>query len=163
MSVQSTYSYATARGIAGGIYDSYHYPVDSRFNEEENGKLGFGLGVVQGSIPGSNVVLPTAASTAALFEGVTVNGFSTQQDLEGMTTLFKGQNVGVMRHGRIWVQLATDAAPAYGGELHLIVSGDDAGKFATTGGVTVAGRFIGKADNGLAPVELYGTDAAANA
>lgn len=161
MSVQTTYGYATARGIAGGIYDSYHYPVDSRFNEEENGKLGFGLGVVQGSIPGSNITLPVEASTAAVFEGVTVNGFSTQQDLEGVTTLFKGQNVGVMRRGRIWVQLVADEAPAYGGELHLIVSGADAGKFATSGGVTIAGRFIGKADNGLAPVELFGTDSAA--
>ena len=36
MSVQKTYGFATSKGIAGGIYDMYHYPVDSRFNEEEN-------------------------------------------------------------------------------------------------------------------------------
>ena len=58
MAVQTSYGYATPKGIPGGIYDLYHYPVDSRFNEEDNGKLRFGVGVVKGSIPGSNVVLP---------------------------------------------------------------------------------------------------------
>lgn len=38
MSVQKTYGFATSKGVAGGIYDMYHYPVDSRFNEEENGR-----------------------------------------------------------------------------------------------------------------------------
>ncbi len=83
MSVQTTYGYATSKGIAGGIYDMYHYQVDSRFNEEPNGVLRFGVGVVAGSLPGSNVTLPTAESTAADFEGVVVNGFDRQQDLEG--------------------------------------------------------------------------------
>ena len=106
MAVQTSYGYATPKGIPGGIYDLYHYPVDSRFNEEDNGKLRFGVGVVKGSIPGSNVVLPTSASTAADFEGVTVNGFNQQHDLEGKVSINKNQNIGVMRHGRIWVRLA---------------------------------------------------------
>ena len=37
MSVQTKYTYKTGRGLPGGIYDMYHYPVDSRFNEEKNG------------------------------------------------------------------------------------------------------------------------------
>ena len=32
MGVQKTYGYATSKGVAGGIYDMFHYPVDSRFN-----------------------------------------------------------------------------------------------------------------------------------
>ena len=68
MGVQKTYSYATGKGVAGGIYDMFHYPVDSRFNEEENGKLHFGVGVVTGKVPGSSVALPTSASTADNFE-----------------------------------------------------------------------------------------------
>ena len=64
MGVQKTYGYATSKGVAGGIYDMFHYPVDSRFNEEATGKLHFGVGVVTGKVPGSSVALPTSASTA---------------------------------------------------------------------------------------------------
>lgn len=161
MSTQTTYGYATGKGLAGGIYDMYHYPVDSRFNEEENGKLRFGVGVVPGTIPGSNVKLPTAESTAAQFEGVIVNGFDRQQDLEGKLSILNNQNVGVMRRGRIWVRLAANVTPSYGNALHMIVDGDEAGCFATDGGVTIPGRFIGSASNGVAPVELYGIDGSA--
>lgn len=154
MGVQKTYGYATSKGIAGGIYDMYHYPVDSRFNEEENGKLTFGVGVVRGEVPGSGIALPTSASTAADFEGVVINGFDRQQDLDGKLYILNNQNVGVMRHGRVWVRLATGATPAYGDELHMIVEGAEAGFFAKEGGIAISGRFIGAANNGLAPVEL---------
>lgn len=160
MSVQTTYGYATGKGIAGGIYDMYHYPVDSRFNEEQNGKLRFGVGVVPGTLPGSNIALPTAESSAADFEGVVVNGFDRQQDLEGKLTILNNQNVGVMRRGRIWARLATGAVPSYGAALHMIVDGDEAGCFSNEGGMEIPGRFIGAACNGLAPVELYGVPAA---
>lgn len=156
MSAQTTYGFATAHGVAGTIYDLYHYPIDSRSNEEETGKLAFGMGVVKGTTEGSTVVLPTAASTAAQFEGVVVNGYNAQHDLEGKVFLMNNQSVGVMRKGRIWVQLATGAAPKYGDELHLVVDGTDAGRFTTTGGVTIAGRFLGAADNGVAPAEIDG-------
>lgn len=160
MSVQTKYGYATGKGIAGGIYDMYHYPVESRFNEEENGKLRFGVGVVRGSIAGSNITLPTAESTSAEFEGVVVNGFSNQHDLEGKVRIMNNQNIGVMRKGKIWVVLATDAEPVYGDPICMVVEGDEAGFFATEGGIEIAGRFIGSACNGIAPVELYGIDVA---
>lgn len=130
MGVQKTYSYATSKGVAGGIYDMFHYPVDSRFNEEATGKLHFGVGVVTGKVPGSSVALPTSASTADNFEGVVINGFDRQQDLEGKLYVLNNQNVGVMRRGRVWVRLATGAAPAYGDALHMILEGDEAGCFA---------------------------------
>ena len=163
MSVQTKYGYATGKGIAGGIFDMYHYPVDSRFNEEENGVLRFGVGVVKGSIAGSNIKLPAAGATAADFEGVVVNGFSNQHDLEGKVYIMNNQNVGVMRKGRIWVIVAEGEEPAYGDPVHLIAEGTDVGCFATSGGVEIAGRFIGSASRGVAPVELYGIDAAATA
>ena len=152
MGVQKTYGYATSKGVAGGIYDMFHYPVDSRFNEEATGKL-----------HGSSVALPTSASTADNFEGVVINGFDRQQDLEGKLYVLNNQNVGVMRRGRVWVRLATDAAPAYGDALHMIVEGDEAGCFAKEGGIAIPGRFIGAASNGVAPVELYGVPAASGA
>ena len=163
MSVQTKYGNATAKGIAGGIYDMFHYAVDSRFNEEANGVLRFGVGVVPGTIPGSNVKLPTAESTAAQFEGVVLNGFDRQQDLEGKLFILNNQNVGIMRRGRVWVRLATGAAPSYGDPVCMVTDGEEAGCFATEGGVTIPGRFIGSASNGVAPVELYGIDGSAEA
>ena len=163
MSVQTKYTYKTGRGLPGGIYDMHHYPVDSRFNEEKNGVLRFGVGVVPGTLPGSNIKLPTADSTAADFEGVVVNGFDRQQDLEGKVTILNNQNVGVMRRGRIWVRVVEGATPAYGGALHMVTDGADAGCFATVGGLEIPGRFLGPAQDGVAPVELYGTGASAAA
>ena len=90
MGVQKTYGYATSKGIAGGIYDMYHYPVDSRTNAAASGKLTFGMGVVPGDTPGSNVTIPTASSKATDFEGVLVNGFDRQQDLEGRLYILNG-------------------------------------------------------------------------
>lgn len=160
---QTKYNYAPSRGIAGGIFDSFHYPVDSRWNDEENGKLSFGIGVVRGSIEGTNIALPTEASVPIDFEGVIVNGFDRQMDLEGNLSILNNQNVGVMRKGKIWVKIDSNAAPAYGDELHLITSGENAGLFATEGGIKISGRFIGSADGNIAPVELYGIDDSAEA
>ena len=162
MSVQTTYGNATAKGLPGGIYDMYHYPVDSRFNEEKNGALRCGVGVVPGSLPGSNIVLPTGESTAADFEGVVVNGFTQQHDLEGKVYILNNQNVGVMRRGRIWARVGEGQNPAYGDALHLIVEGEEAGCFATSGGVEIPGRFIGGVSNGVAPIELYGITGSAD-
>lgn len=155
MSVQKTYGFANGRGIAGGIYDMFHYPVETRFNEEDNGVLRFGVGVVRGSIPGSNVLLPTEESTAADFEGVVVNGFSNQQDLEGKVFIMNNQNIGVMRQGKIWVRVAEDEAPAYGDAVYMVAEGEEAGFFGTEGDIAINARFIGAANNGLAPIELF--------
>ena len=163
MSVQTSYGNQTPKGVAGGIYDMFHYAVDSRFNEETDGVLRFGVGVVPGTLPGSNVKLPADDSTAAQFEGVVLNGYDRQQDLSGKLFILNNQNIGVMRRGRVWVRLAADAAPKYGDEVRLMTSGDDVGCFSTTGGLTIPGRFIGPASNGVAPVELYGTGGAAAA
>lgn len=156
MSAQTKYGFATAKGVPGGIYDMYHYPVDSRVNEEGNGKLRFGVGVVTGSAPGSKIALPGAESTDAVFEGITVNGFTAQHDLDGKVFILNNAAVGVMRHGRIWARVSEGSEPVYGKPLHMVVEGDEAGFFATEGGIEVPGRFIGGVNNGVAPVELYG-------
>lgn len=157
MSVQTTYGSVTPKGVAGGIFDMYYYQIDSRVNEEDSGKLRCGVGVVAGTIPGSNIKLPTTGKKAADFEGVVVNGFTNQHDLEGHVTVAGNASVGVMRKGRIWVRVKSDAQPKYGDALHLIVEeGADAGLFATEGGEEIAGRFLGPVNNGIAPAELYG-------
>ena len=117
----------------------------------------FGLGVVQGSKPGVNIALPETGATADKFEGITTNNRTTEYDLEGKLHIRNGAAVGVMRYGKIYVQVEEDDEPAYGDPVYLIINGDDAGRFtSTSSGDTIAvnARFIGGVDNGVAPVEL---------
>lgn len=158
---QMNYGYSTPIGEAGGIIDLAPYAIDSFTNEEETGKLKFGVGVVQGTAPGKQVKLPESDSTAGKFEGVVVNRRTTEYDLEGKIHIRKNATVGVMRYGRIYVRIAPDAAPAYGDPVWLMVKGENAGLFdkanTDTNGVQVKGRFLGSADTGrgIAPVELF--------
>ena len=158
MSAQTRYGYATPIGAPGGIVDLAPYAIDTFLNDEENGVLKFGMGVVQGSKPGVNVALPASGATSDKFEGVTTNNRTTEYDMDGRIFVRKGVGVGVMRYGRIYVRVKTGDAPEYGDPLLLIINGDDAGCFTSTedSGNTIAvnGRFLGGVDNGVAPVEL---------
>lgn len=168
---QLKYGYSTPIGEAGGIIDLAPYAIDSYVNEEDTGKLRFGVGVVQGTAPGKQVKLPVSASTAAKFEGVVVNRRTTEYDLEGNIHIRKDSAIGVMRYGRIYVRIATGVTPSYGKPLYMLNSGDEAGYFTTEASTTtgespntttvnhvaVKGRFLGEADTtrGIAPVELF--------
>ena len=165
MAVQTSYSYSTSRGIPGGIYDLSPRAVNSRMAEE---KMTFGIGVVQGSIPGSNIAVPTSAAAPADFDGISVNGGTQELDLEGKAVVQAGTTVSVMRYGRVWVRIEADAEIAYGDDLYLITDGDNAGRFTNkTSGETkiaVAGRFMGASGtDGIAPAELYNAPAPAAA
>lgn len=61
MSAQTTYSQSTPRGAAGGLYDLSGHAVNTRINAETGLTMKFGLGVVQGSVPGSEIKLPPQA------------------------------------------------------------------------------------------------------
>ncbi len=168
---QMNYGYSTPIGEAGGIIDLAPYAIDSYANEEETGKLKFGVGVVQGTAPGKQVKLPASDSTADKFEGVIVNRRTTEYDLEGKIHIRKDATVGVMRYGRIYVRIASGVTPAYGKSVYMLNSGDEAGLFTTEASTTtgespdtttvnhiaVKGRFLGEADTtrGIAPVELF--------
>lgn len=158
MSAQTRYGYATPIGAPGGIVDLAPYAIDTFLNDEENGVLKFGMGVVRGSKPGVNVALPDSDATSDKFEGVATNNRTTEYDLDGRLFVRKGVGVGVMRYGRIYVRVKTGDAPEYGDPLLLVINGDDAGCFTSTedSGNTIAvnGRFLGGVDNGVAPVEL---------
>jgi len=158
MSVQTNYSYSTPRGVPGGLYDQSPYVVDTRLNEANNGKMLFGMGVMQGSAPGVNIDLPSTGATLAKFEGITVNGFTQQHDLEGKVSLGNNQSVGLLKQGRIYARLVSDVEPAYGEDAYLIVSGDNAGLFTNVSGsntLKISAKFIGSKGSGaVAPVEL---------
>lgn len=162
MSAQTRYGFSTPIGSAGGIIDLAPYAIDTFLNEEETGDLKPGMGVVQGSNPGANIALPTEGATADQFEGVTTNNRTTEFDMEGKIQVRNGVAVGVMRYGRIYVRLASDAEPSYGDPLHLVTKGDDAGCFTESeDGVAVSGRFLGAGENGIAPAELFNAPAPA--
>lgn len=165
MAVQTSYSYSTRRGVPGGIFDLTPRAVNSRIAE---GQLKFGMGVVQGSIPGSNIAVPTSDATPSVFEGVSVNGGTQELDMEGKATVKAGTSVSVMQHGRVWVRVEDDAEIAYGEDVYLVTDGDSAGCFtnsdSTATKIAVAAKFIGSSGtDGIAPVELFNAPAPAAA
>lgn len=171
MSAQTKYGYSTPIGAAGGIVDVAPHQIDTFLNEEENGVLKFGTGVVQGSKPGVNIALPKKAATAAKFEGITTNNRTTEYNLEGKLAVRKGAAVGVMRYGKIYGRVAEGVEPAYGDSVYLITEGEEAGCFTNEAGTPAAGeghqgdpatiavkaRFVGGVDTNaqIAPIELF--------
>ena len=163
MSAQTRYGYSSPIGAAGGIVDLAPYAIDTFLNEEDTGKMQFGMGVVTGAKKGIGVKLPASGSTAANFEGVTVNRRTTELDLEGELKLRKTASIGVMRYGRIYVRVAAGVKPGYGDALYLLTDGDEAGYFTNAAGsgtpatVAVKGRFLGTVDASaqIAAVELF--------
>ena len=110
MAAQLTYTSATPIGIAGGIFDLAPYEISSYSNEEADGVMAFGVGVVAGVNVGEGVKLPTSTSTAEDFIGITNNGLTTQQGLLGGVSLANKATTGVMRHGNIHGLLGANAA-----------------------------------------------------
>lgn len=161
MSAQTRYGFSSPIGFAGGIYDLSPYTIDALLNEEETGKMGFGVGVVTGSNAGVGVKLPESSDTAAVFEGVTVNNRTTELDTEGKLSIKKGASVNIMRYGRIYVRVASGVEPKYGDTAYLVTSGDEAGYFTNTkdsNAIAIKGRFLGSLDGAgtqIALVELF--------
>ncbi len=157
---QTSYGFKTPVGIAGGLYDITAYVIDARRNEENDGVLGFGLGVVKGTLAGTQVLLPDSDSVAADFEGITVNGFTTENNMSGNVLLAEGATVGVISKGRIWACVKGSLTIGYGDKVYLVNSGDNAGKFSNvaTDGILIPGaKFIGVAGSGNTHViELNG-------
>ena len=154
MSAQTSYNFATPYGAAGGIVDLAPYEIDTYINGENTGVMGFGMGVVDGTTAGIDVKLPTANTD--VFEGVTVNNRTTEYDLDGNLHIVNKAAIGVMRYGRVYVQLADSVTPSFGGAVYLAYSGDDKGKFTTSSSSTMAinARFVSGANNGVAMIEL---------
>ena len=160
MSVQTSYSQATPRGVAGGLVDLSAHVVNTRLNGETGNAMKFGLGVVRGPIPGSDVAIPVAGATADKFEGVVINGGTSELDMSGKLNLPPTASLSVMQYGKIWTRTKAGVNIAYGDSLHLVITGDDAGKFTNAADgvntIAVKGRFIGgKGTGDIAPVELY--------
>lgn len=161
MGAQTSYNYSTPRGVAGGLYDLSPYEMNSRLNGDEEKALLFGMGVVMAQNPGFDVELPQEDSIAENFEGVVINGLTTQQDVDGALKILHNQSVGILRYGNAWVRIGSAAAPEYGKDVYLITAGEEVGFFTDSeddsSKIAVPARFIGEKDSGnqIAPVKLY--------
>jgi hypothetical protein len=156
--MQTSYSYNTPIGAAGGIVDLAPHYIRSFTNEADTGAVLFGMGVVTGAAAGSGVTVPAAGDTAAKFEGVVTNRRTTELDLEGNLTLRNKCALGVMQYGTIYALVAEGIEPAYGDAAYLLVSGDNAGFFTNASGegaVAIKGRFLSTVENGIAILELF--------
>ena len=156
---QLSYGYNIPAGIAGGIYGLENYDIVARLNDEETGKMKFGVGVVQGANAGKSVKVPVSGATAAQFEGVVVYTANRELTYEGATNLRKGTPLSIMNYGKVWVRVGESASVVYGADAYLITNGDEAGCFTTSADeatkVAIKGRFITEATDGLAVVELF--------
>lgn len=155
--VQTTYSFSTPIGQPGGLYDLSPYALDAFINEAADGAMKFGMGVVKGTDAGNAVKVPVAASVAGDFEGIVNNRRTTENAIDGGPVIKNKATVGVLRYGRIYGLLAEGAAPAYGGAVYMVKSGDDAGCFtdSSTSTVAVKGRFLSGDLGGIAIIELF--------
>ena len=164
---QTSYGYHQQAAVPGGLRDTSPHSIVARANEEtEPGAVRFGMGVVQGSVPGTNVKLPTSASTAGTFEGIVLTGVKSM-DLQGAIAIEETDTLGVLKWGKAWVRLASGIATVvYGDQLYLVKSGDDAGRFSNEAddAIAVNGVFIGGIESGdIAPVELFNQGSAIGA
>lgn len=165
MSAQLTYSYSTTKGIAGGIVDINAYEIDTRINEEDSGKMNFGIGVVKGTVPGVDVKLPTSETAIGDFEGITNNNLTTELDEDGNLNIRRKADIAVMKYGRIYGRVyAPDDTyePKYGDAVYLITKeAGYEGYFCTSAGaakgIAIKARFLNIYDAGakIAAIELY--------
>jgi len=156
--LQTRYGYTSQKNVPGGLADSGPNSIVSRANAETvSTALKFGMGAVRGDIPGENILLPTEDSEASQFEGIVL---TTQMELgvEGEQRNPGTRMMNVLEWGKAWVLIEDGLEVAYGDPLHLIVEGENAGRFTNDDEDTLAleGIFIGAADSGdIAPVRLY--------
>ncbi len=155
MGVQTSYDYGIQKGIVGGLYDITNYENNTFITP---GGIPFGYGVVKGPNPGSDVVLPDTESKPEDFEGIVQNGFTTMQDMKGSAIPEKGQSIGVLRTGKIWVAVGENAEPAYDKPVYLITDGEEAGRFTTeedeSKKILLPAKFIDGKDSGIAPIRV---------
>lgn len=160
MSAQLDYNYGTSKGVPGGKVNLADDEVITRQNEEKDGVMKAGLAVSVGSSAGTTVKIPVAGTKASQIEGVVLAHANVEQNMDGVVTIRKESELGVMKRGNIWARTAEGAEPQYGEKALVVISGKDAGCFTsvedTENGTTVdIGATFGKdTDKGIAVVVL---------
>lgn len=143
MAAQMTYSYATPSGVPGGLLDINPYSTVSRLIEDA-ASIKFGLGVIKGT---SDQQVKVGTGT---FVGVLVEK-AHELEKDNTIKIEVGESFTVLTKGGIWARVADGETTKFGDALHVNTDGT----FATTGGTEVNGRFLGAAEDGIAPIELF--------
>ncbi len=143
MAAQTTYGYTTPSGVPGGLLDINPYMTVSRLVEDAT-SVKFGIGVVKGT--GSQQVKVGTGT----FVGVIVER-AHELDKNNAVVIEKGEAFTVLTKGGIFARVADDASVAYGDKLYINADGT----FAKSGTTEVNGIFLGAAENGIAPIQLY--------
>lgn len=168
MGAQTTYKFFPSKGVAGGIVNLQPYAIDSYVNEEPYGVMEYGVGVVAGTTD-KQIKMPTSASAATDFLGVTVNNRTTEYNIMGELDIWNKYAVGVMRYGRIYVKVKSTAPGVFtdvaaGDPAYLVINtSGEIGKFTNAAGkdtddVAINARFASAQDeNGIAQLDILNT------
>ncbi len=156
MAAQLDYGYSTPKGVAGGKVDIAYDEVLTRKNEEADGVLKYGMAAMVGTVKGTSVKVPISGTTAEQIEGIVLHAANTEQDMKGKVIVPNNASVGILRKGRIWGRIASDATPTYKAKAYVVVDGDDAGTFTdkAEGNVDIGARFGNASDDGIAVIEI---------
>ena len=131
MAAQLQYTYSLPKGVAGEKFDISFDEVVTRRNQEEDGVLKFGMAVQKGDSPGVSVKVPVTGATAADMDGIAIRTSATEQDMQGRVLVRGGASVNVMKRGKVWSRICSDAQPVYGQTAYVVVDGDEAGTFTS--------------------------------
>ena len=103
MAAQTSYGFGFPKGVAGGLFDLSAHEVSTRQAEGEN--ISFGIGVVTGTNAGTDVKIPTSATTSAEFEGVVVhNSVMVEMDMDNSVKIGDKRTVGCLHYGKVWIK-----------------------------------------------------------
>ena len=141
MAAQLKYSYNIPKGAPGEKFDISFDEVVTRMNQEtDDGVLKFGVAAQTGDAPGVGIKIPVTGAAAKDIEGIVVRSANTERDMQGHVVVRSGASVGVMRRGKIWGRIASDAVPVFGATAYVVLDGDEAGYF--TGASAAASVYI---------------------
>ena len=157
MAVQTTYSYETRKGVAGGLFDMSPYEANSYAVGEA---AGFGMFVAADASKTNTVKLPTSEAEVGKGAGI-ILWKAHETDAAGAVHLAAHETVSVLRYGRCWakVALGENGTIAAGDPVYVYTTGVNKGFLtndSTASGVYAVsnGKFIAANDGALAPVEL---------
>lgn len=156
MAAQMNYSYSTPKGVPGGKYDLSYDEVVTRINEEADGIMQYGLAVVVGTNAGGAVKRPASGANANDFEGIVLHTANTEQDMSGKVVVKKGVALNIMKRGKVWGRIASNAKAIYGKAAYVVVSGEEAGCFtdSSEGTINIGAKFGAVTDNGISVIEI---------
>lgn len=152
MPAQMTYSYKTPKALPGAKADIRFDEVVTRTNEEADGVLQYGMAAQIGTTPGVTVKVPVSGATAKQIEGVVLRVANTEEDRKGAVIVPGGASVGILKAGRIWARLASDAVPSYGAAAYVVTDGDEAGYFTSASAAANAYVKCASTDSGAKEV-----------